>query len=63
MDLKVAFCSLLLLLHLCSVQSQDSQVAQDSPVLATEAGEGVTTRSGASFRLDDTVSRIKITIM
>ncbi|XP_075273455.1 centrosomal protein of 295 kDa isoform X2 [Opisthocomus hoazin] len=37
-----------------SVQSQDSQVAQDSPVLATEAGEGVTTRSGASFRLDDT---------
>ncbi|KAM6098544.1 centrosomal protein of 295 kDa isoform 2-T2 [Theristicus caerulescens] len=34
--------------------SQDSQVAQDSPVLAAEIGEGVTTHSGPSFRLDNT---------
>uniref|UniRef100_A0A8C4UG01 ALMS motif domain-containing protein n=1 Tax=Falco tinnunculus TaxID=100819 RepID=A0A8C4UG01_FALTI len=34
-----------------SAQSQDSQVAQDSPALA--AGEGVTTHSGSSFRLDN----------
>ncbi|XP_005149851.2 centrosomal protein of 295 kDa isoform X2 [Melopsittacus undulatus] len=37
-----------------SDQSQDSQVAQDSPVLAAEVGEGVTARSGPSFRLDNT---------
>ncbi|XP_075347213.1 centrosomal protein of 295 kDa isoform X1 [Mycteria americana] len=37
-----------------SAQSQDSQVAQDSPVLAAEIGEGVTTHSGPSFRLDNT---------
>ncbi|KAM6341968.1 centrosomal protein of 295 kDa isoform 1-T1 [Podargus strigoides] len=37
-----------------SAQSQDSQVAQDSPVLAAEIGEGVTTPSGPSFRLDNT---------
>lgn len=53
---KAAFYSLLLLLHLCSAQSQDSQVAQDSPVLAAAVGEGVTTHSGLSFRLDNKVS-------
>ncbi|KAM9300858.1 centrosomal protein of 295 kDa isoform 2-T2 [Morus bassanus] len=37
-----------------SAQSQDSQVAQDSPVLAAEIGEGVTTHSGPSLRLDNT---------
>ncbi|KAM6212009.1 centrosomal protein of 295 kDa isoform 1-T3 [Sarcoramphus papa] len=37
-----------------SAQSQDSQMAQDSPVLAAEVGEGVTTHSGPSFRLDNT---------
>ncbi|KAM6418517.1 centrosomal protein of 295 kDa [Pluvialis apricaria] len=37
-----------------SAQSQDSQVAQDSPVLAAAVGEGVTTHSGPSFRLDNT---------
>ncbi|XP_074996240.1 centrosomal protein of 295 kDa isoform X2 [Calonectris borealis] len=37
-----------------SARSQDSQVAQDSPVLAAEIGEGVTTHSGPSFRLDNT---------
>ncbi|XP_074672388.1 centrosomal protein of 295 kDa isoform X2 [Strix aluco] len=36
-----------------SAQSQDSQVAQDSPVLAAEVGEGVATCSGPSFRLDN----------
>lgn len=62
MNSRVAFYSLLLLLHLCSAQSQDFQVAQDSPVLAAEVGEGITTHSGSSFRLDNTVSHIKITI-
>lgn len=62
MNSKVTFYSLLLLLHLCSAQSQDSQVAQESPVLAAETGEGVTTHSGPSFRLDNMVSHIKITI-
>ncbi|XP_075583661.1 centrosomal protein of 295 kDa isoform X1 [Pelecanus crispus] len=37
-----------------SAQSQDSQVAQDSPVLAAEIGEGVTMHSGPSFTLDNT---------
>ncbi|KAM6382970.1 centrosomal protein of 295 kDa isoform 3-T3 [Alca torda] len=37
-----------------SAQSQDSRVAQDSPVLAAEVGERVTTRSGPLFRLDNT---------
>ncbi|XP_027533231.1 centrosomal protein of 295 kDa isoform X3 [Neopelma chrysocephalum] len=37
-----------------SAQSQDSQVSQDSPVLAAEVGEGVTTCSGPSFTLDNT---------
>ncbi|XP_074937274.1 centrosomal protein of 295 kDa isoform X1 [Phalacrocorax aristotelis] len=37
-----------------SAQSQDSQVAEDLPVLAAEIGEGVTTHSGRSFRLDNT---------
>ncbi|XP_030328027.1 centrosomal protein of 295 kDa isoform X2 [Strigops habroptila] len=37
-----------------SAQSQDSQVTQDSPVVAAEVGEGVTARSGPSFRLDKT---------
>ncbi|XP_026720151.1 centrosomal protein of 295 kDa isoform X2 [Athene cunicularia] len=37
-----------------TAQSQDSQVAQDSPVLAAEVGEGVATCSGPSFRLDNT---------
>ncbi|XP_074773436.1 centrosomal protein of 295 kDa [Athene noctua] len=36
-----------------SAQTQDSQVAQDSPVLAAEVGEGVATCSGPSFRLDN----------
>uniref|UniRef100_A0A8C8AGT1 ALMS motif domain-containing protein n=1 Tax=Otus sunia TaxID=257818 RepID=A0A8C8AGT1_9STRI len=36
-----------------TAQSQDSQVAQDSPVLAAEVGEGVATCSGPSFRLDN----------
>ncbi|XP_074906197.1 centrosomal protein of 295 kDa isoform X1 [Buteo buteo] len=37
-----------------AAQSQDFQVAQDSPVLAAEVGEGITTHSGSSFRLDNT---------
>ncbi|XP_027533232.1 centrosomal protein of 295 kDa isoform X4 [Neopelma chrysocephalum] len=37
-----------------AAQSQDSQVSQDSPVLAAEVGEGVTTCSGPSFTLDNT---------
>ncbi|KAM9263501.1 centrosomal protein of 295 kDa isoform 1-T1 [Cariama cristata] len=37
-----------------AAQSQDSQVAQDSPVLAAQVGERVTTHSGPSFRLDNT---------
>ncbi|XP_051636303.1 centrosomal protein of 295 kDa isoform X2 [Manacus candei] len=37
-----------------SAQSQDSQVSQDSPVLAAEVGEGVKTYSGPSFTLDNT---------
>ncbi|XP_076184419.1 centrosomal protein of 295 kDa [Aptenodytes patagonicus] len=37
-----------------SAQSQHSQVAQESPVLAAKIGEGVTTHSGPSFRLDNT---------
>ncbi|XP_050190040.1 LOW QUALITY PROTEIN: centrosomal protein of 295 kDa [Myiozetetes cayanensis] len=37
-----------------SAQSQDSQVSQDSPVLAAEVGEGVTACSGPSFRLANT---------
>ncbi|XP_032535582.1 centrosomal protein of 295 kDa isoform X3 [Chiroxiphia lanceolata] len=37
-----------------AAQSQDSQVSQDSPVLAAEVGEGVTTYSGPSFTLDNT---------
>ncbi|XP_027501271.1 centrosomal protein of 295 kDa isoform X3 [Corapipo altera] len=37
-----------------SAQSQDSQVSQDSPVLAAEVGERVTTYSGPSFTLDNT---------
>ncbi|XP_042648365.1 centrosomal protein of 295 kDa isoform X2 [Tyto alba] len=40
-----------------SAQSQDSQVAQDSPVLAAEVGEGVATHSGPSFRLDNTLGK------
>ncbi|XP_010085627.1 PREDICTED: centrosomal protein KIAA1731 homolog, partial [Pterocles gutturalis] len=36
-----------------SAQSQDSQVAQDSSVLAAEIGEGVATHSGPSFKLDN----------
>ncbi|XP_064501126.1 centrosomal protein of 295 kDa isoform X4 [Pseudopipra pipra] len=37
-----------------AAQSQDSQVSQDSPVLAAEVGEGVKTYSGPSFTLDNT---------
>ncbi|XP_074427495.1 centrosomal protein of 295 kDa isoform X2 [Larus michahellis] len=37
-----------------SAQSEDSRVAQDSPVLAAEVGERVTTRSGPLLRLDNT---------
>ncbi|XP_027501346.1 centrosomal protein of 295 kDa isoform X4 [Corapipo altera] len=37
-----------------AAQSQDSQVSQDSPVLAAEVGERVTTYSGPSFTLDNT---------
>ncbi|XP_017693298.1 PREDICTED: centrosomal protein of 295 kDa isoform X3 [Lepidothrix coronata] len=37
-----------------SAQSQDSQVSQDSPVLAAEVGEGVKTYSGPSITLDNT---------
>lgn len=62
MNSKGTYHSLLLLLHLCSDQSQDSQVAQDSPVPAAEVGEGATAHSGPSFRLDNTVSHIKIII-
>lgn len=58
MKLKVAFCSLLLLLLLCSAQSQDSQVSEDSPVVAAEGGERLRTSSGPSFRLDNTVGHI-----
>ncbi|KAJ7420811.1 centrosomal protein of 295 kDa isoform X1 [Willisornis vidua] len=36
-----------------SAQSQDSQVSQDSSVFAAEVGEGVSARSGPSFRLDN----------
>lgn len=60
MNLKIALFSLLLLLLLCSAQSQDSQVSQDSSVLAAEGGERLRTRSGPSFRLDNTVGHIKI---
>ncbi|XP_065494304.1 centrosomal protein of 295 kDa isoform X2 [Caloenas nicobarica] len=37
-----------------AAQSQDSHVVQDSPVLAAEIGEGVTTRSGPSSKLYNT---------
>ncbi|XP_069739483.1 centrosomal protein of 295 kDa [Phaenicophaeus curvirostris] len=37
-----------------SAPSQDSQAAQDSPVLAAEIGEGVTMHSGPSVRLANT---------
>ncbi|XP_041343092.1 centrosomal protein of 295 kDa isoform X5 [Pyrgilauda ruficollis] len=37
-----------------SAQSQDSQVSQDSPLVATEGGERLRTSSGPSFRLDNT---------
>ncbi|XP_048150504.1 centrosomal protein of 295 kDa isoform X4 [Corvus hawaiiensis] len=37
-----------------SAQSQDSQVSQDSSVLAAEGGERLRTCSGPSFRLDNT---------
>ncbi|XP_017693300.1 PREDICTED: centrosomal protein of 295 kDa isoform X4 [Lepidothrix coronata] len=37
-----------------AAQSQDSQVSQDSPVLAAEVGEGVKTYSGPSITLDNT---------
>ncbi|XP_009957195.1 PREDICTED: centrosomal protein KIAA1731 homolog, partial [Leptosomus discolor] len=43
-----------------SGQSQDSQVVQDSAVLATEIGERVTTCSGPSFRLDNTEALCKV---
>ncbi|XP_059673083.1 centrosomal protein of 295 kDa [Gavia stellata] len=44
-------------------QSQDSQVAQDSPVLAAEIREGVTTHSGPSFGLDNTEVLSKVVSM
>lgn len=62
MKLKMTFCSLLLLLLLCSAQSEDSQVSQDSPVVAAEGGERLRTSSGPSFRLDNMVGHIKIII-
>ncbi|XP_030921856.1 centrosomal protein of 295 kDa [Geospiza fortis] len=37
-----------------SAQSQDSQVSQDSPVVAPEGGERLRTSSGPSLRLDNT---------
>ncbi|KAL9865521.1 centrosomal protein of 295 kDa isoform 3-T3 [Geothlypis trichas] len=37
-----------------SAQSQDSQVSQDSPVVAAEGGERLKTSSGPSLRLDNT---------
>ncbi|XP_077030096.1 centrosomal protein of 295 kDa isoform X2 [Agelaius phoeniceus] len=37
-----------------SAQSQDSQVSQDSPVVAAEGGERLRISSGPSLRLDDT---------
>ncbi|XP_021147187.2 centrosomal protein of 295 kDa isoform X3 [Columba livia] len=37
-----------------AAQSQDSHVVQDSPVLAAEIEEGVTTRSGLSSKLNNT---------
>ncbi|XP_071659492.1 centrosomal protein of 295 kDa isoform X2 [Patagioenas fasciata] len=37
-----------------AAQSQDSHVVQDSPVLAAEIEEGVTTRSGPSSKLNNT---------
>ncbi|XP_036244005.1 centrosomal protein of 295 kDa [Molothrus ater] len=37
-----------------SAQSQDSQVSQDSPVVAAEGGERLRTSSGPSLRLDNT---------
>ncbi|XP_065534835.1 centrosomal protein of 295 kDa isoform X2 [Lathamus discolor] len=43
-----------------SDQSQDSQVAQDSPVLAAEVGEGATAHSGLSFRLDNMEALSKV---
>ncbi|XP_061199614.1 centrosomal protein of 295 kDa isoform X2 [Neopsephotus bourkii] len=43
-----------------SDQSQDSQVAQDSPVLAAEVGDGATAHSGLSFRLDNTEALSKV---
>ncbi|XP_061313896.1 centrosomal protein of 295 kDa isoform X1 [Pezoporus flaviventris] len=43
-----------------SDQSQDSQVAQDSPVLAAEVGEGATAQSGPSFRLDNMEALSKV---
>ncbi|XP_030310508.1 centrosomal protein of 295 kDa [Calypte anna] len=36
-----------------SAQSQNSQAPQDSPVLSTEVGEGITTHAGPSFRCDN----------
>lgn len=37
-------------------------MAQDSPVLGAEIGEGVAACSGPSFRLDNTVGNLKITL-
>ncbi|XP_066197413.1 centrosomal protein of 295 kDa isoform X1 [Sylvia atricapilla] len=37
-----------------SAQSQDSQVSEDSPVVAAEGGERLRTSSGLSFRLNNT---------
>ncbi|KAM9019407.1 centrosomal protein of 295 kDa [Ara ararauna] len=43
-----------------SDQSQDSEVAQDSPVLAAKVGDGVTAHSGPSFRLGNTEALSKV---
>lgn len=61
-ELENSFLFLIASVTLCSAQSQDSQVSEDSPVVAAEVGERLRASSGPSSRLDNTVGHVTIII-